>query len=95
MGYRLAEEAHKRKHVVTLISGPTRFKPPKVKRFVSIETAGDLLKALKRELKAADCLVMCAAVGDFRPKSILKKKIKRRKRLLLKLFPNKDILREL
>lgn len=95
MGYKIADEASKRNHEVILISGPTRLKPPKVKRFILITTAGELFKALKREIKKADCLVMCAAISDFKARHILKKKIKRKKRLLLELVPNKDILMEL
>ncbi len=95
MGYKLAELASKRRHIVTLISGPTRLAPPKVKKFISIERTVDLLKALKREIKRADCLIMCAAVGDFRVRHIVNKKIKRRKRLLLELVSNSDILKEI
>lgn len=95
MGYRLAEAASRRKHPVTLISGDVRIKPPKVKRFISITGADDLLKCLKKEIQAADCLIMCAAVGDFRARRIAKKKIKRQKRISLELRPNKDMLKEL
>ena len=95
MGYKVAELAHKRKHVVTLISGPSRIKPPKVKKYISIETVDELFKALKKELKKADCLIMCAAVSDFRPKRVFRKKIKRTKKLLLELIQGKDILMQL
>lgn len=95
MGYKIAEVASRRRHDVILISGPTRLSLPKVKRFIPIETADDLLAVLKKEIKKTDCLIMCAAVGDFRPASISRKKIKRNKALFLKLIPNKDILKEL
>ena len=95
MGYRIAEEALKRKHKVILVSGPTNFTPPKADKNISIETADELLKALKREIHCADCLVMCAAVGDFRPQKISNKKIKRKNRFSIILVPNKDILLEL
>lgn len=95
MGHAIAKEACHRKHVVTLISGPTRLKSPKVKKFIPIERAVDLLKALKKEIKSADCLIMCAAVGDFRARKVASKKIKRKKTLSLELVPNKDILKEL
>jgi len=95
MGYKIAEAASKRGHIVTLISGPTSLMPPKVKRFIPIETAGALSKTLKKEIKTADCLIMCAAVCDFRPRHLAAKKIKRQRDLLLKLMPNKDILKEL
>jgi phosphopantothenoylcysteine decarboxylase/phosphopantothenate--cysteine ligase len=95
MGYKIAEEAYKRKHKVTLISGPTRLIPPKVHRFISIQTADDLLNVLKHEIKKADCLIMCAAVADFRPQKISHKKLKRKNKLSIVLLPTKDILHEL
>ena len=95
MGYKIAELASKRRHIVTLISGPTALKPPVVKKFILIETADDLLRVLKKAIKAADCLIMCAAVGDFKVKRVAKSKIKRKKRLRLDLIPNKDLLKEI
>ena len=95
MGYKIAEEALKRKHRVILISGPVNINPPGVNKFISIQTADDLLKALKKEIKSADCLVMCAAVSDFTVKNISAKKIKRKGPIKLELIPNKDILKEL
>ena len=95
MGYAIADQACERGHAVTLISGPTRLNPPNVRRYISIETAEELLNSLKKEISRADCLIMCAAVGDFRVKAISEKKIKRKGSLLIKLVPNKDILKEL
>jgi phosphopantothenoylcysteine decarboxylase/phosphopantothenate--cysteine ligase len=95
MGYAIANEACRRLHKVILISGPTNLKPPRVKKFIRIETTDDLLCALKKEIRKADCLIMCAAVGDFRPKTVSKRKIKRRKRLFLEFIPNKDMLAEM
>lgn len=95
MGYKIAEEALHRGHRVTLISGPVKITPPKVHKFISIETADELLAVLKKEIKKADCLVMSAAVSDFRARKIYNKKIKRKNRLPITLLPNKDILREL
>lgn len=95
MGYKIAEEALKRKHKVTLISGPTNLVPPRVGRFISIETADDLLGALRKNIRQAECLIMCAAVSDFKAQKIFNKKIKRKNKLTITLLPNKDILREL
>ncbi|MDP2981308.1 MAG: phosphopantothenoylcysteine decarboxylase [Candidatus Omnitrophota bacterium] len=95
MGYKIAEEALKRKHKVILISGPTNLTQPKADKNISIQTADDLLKELKREIRSADCLVMCAAVGDFRARRPSMTKIKRKKRLCLELIPNEDILKKL
>ena len=95
MGYKLAEVALKRKHVVTLISGPTKLRPPKVNKFIPIETAGDLFETIKEEIAKSDILIMCAAVSDFKARHFINKKIKRTSRLLLELIPNKDLLRNL
>ncbi len=95
MGYKIAEEALKRKHKVTLISGPTNLIPPRADKIIFIKTADDLLKELKKKIRYADCLIMCAAVSDFRPKRISNRKIKRSKNLTIELIPNKDILRNL
>ena len=78
MGYKIAEEAFKRKHKVTLISGPTNLIPPRVDKLIYIKTADELLKKLKKNIRYADCLVMCAAVSDFRAQKISNKKIKRK-----------------
>lgn len=94
-GYKIAEEALKRKHKVTLISGPTALIPPKVNKFIPIETADDLLKTLKKQIKKANCLIMAAAVGDFKPACVYKQKIKRQRIFNIELVPNKDILLEL
>ena len=95
MGYEIAGNALKRGHEVTLISGPVKILPPKVHKFIQIETADELLSVLNKEIKNADCLVMSAAVGDFKPQKISDKKIKRKDKLSIILLPNKDILKEM
>lgn len=95
MGYKIAQLAFKRNHRVILVSGHTSLTPPKVNKFIPIETADELHKALKKEFEKADCLIMCAAVGDFRVKKASRKKIKRKKRLFLEFLQNRDILGEL
>ncbi|MDO8603426.1 MAG: phosphopantothenoylcysteine decarboxylase [Candidatus Omnitrophota bacterium] len=95
MGYRIAEEALKRKHKVTLISGPVDIIPPRACNFISIRTADELLRELKKIISKADCLFMCAAVSDFKVSEIATKKIKRDKSVNIKLIPNKDMLKEL
>ncbi len=95
MGYTIAEEALRRKHKVTLISGPTNLIPPGADEIIFIKTADDLLRELKKKIRHADCLIMCAAVSDFRAQKISNKKIKRKNKLSITLLPNKDILAEL
>ena len=95
MGYKIAEEALRRKHKVILISGPTNLIPPRVDKVIFIKTADELLKELRENIRYADCLIMCAAVSDFRAQKISNKKIKRKGKLAVALVPNKDILQEL
>ena len=92
MGYELARIAAKRKHAVTLISGPTSINGPAGVRVLHIETARELKKKIRQQLKKSDVLLMSSAVSDFRPKSFSSKKIKSKKRLTLKLIKNTDIL---
>ncbi len=97
MGYELAEAAKKRDHRVILISGPTSLKAPKGVQFVPVKTALDMRREAFKFLRGADCVIMAAAVSDFRPASFRKSKIKKfsKETLSLKLKRNPDILSEL
>jgi phosphopantothenoylcysteine decarboxylase/phosphopantothenate--cysteine ligase len=59
-----------------------------------VETADEMLAALKRELKGADVLVMAAAVADFRPAKAASHKIRREDtaKLTLELEPIPDLV---
>lgn len=62
---------------------------------IRVESALEMRKAVMRELKKADCLLMAAAVSDWRISRPLSKKIKRAKDgLRLNLVENPDILAE-
>lgn len=91
-GYALAEEAVKRGFKVILISGPVNLTPPEKAVFVPVTTAAEMLKAVRKETDNADCLIMAAAVSDFRVKKAGKNKIKKRNSLTLELTGNTDIL---
>lgn len=92
MGYELARLAKKKKYKVTLISGPVSLLPPGGVRHFRVETARQLNKKVRAELKKADILVMASAVCDFRPIYSLNKKIKSRHNIVLKLVKNPDIV---
>lgn len=93
MGYAIAKIAKKRGHHVSLISGPTHLKQPRGVKTISITTAEEMFKAVKSHLGKSDCLVMSAAVSDFRPARYYKKKQKRAGRLkAIPLRENTDIL---
>lgn len=83
-------------HKVTLISGPVSLVPPEGVEFVPVQTAEEMRKAVLEKFEYADCVVMTAAVMDFRPKEKVAGKIKRTGGgLTLELVENRDILGEL
>ncbi|MBN2512203.1 MAG: phosphopantothenoylcysteine decarboxylase [Sedimentisphaerales bacterium] len=93
MGYALAAAALKAGHSVTLISAPTGLVPPAGAEVVSVVSAGDMFKAVKKHFKTCDCLIMAAAVSDYTPVEAAKVKRKKEKKILtLKLKPTEDIL---
>ena len=81
MGYAVAEAAVRAGHSVRLVSGPVAIETPRGVKRVDVTTADEMLDAIQRHLRACDVLVMVAAVADWRPKKIAKKKLKK---LLLK-----------
>jgi phosphopantothenoylcysteine decarboxylase/phosphopantothenate--cysteine ligase len=93
MGYALAEEARLRGAEVTLVSGPSALEPPAGVKFVRVESAAEMEKAVKREFKGTDAVIMAAAVGDFRFKRVEAAKIKKeRVAAALELERTPDIL---
>jgi phosphopantothenoylcysteine decarboxylase / phosphopantothenate---cysteine ligase len=96
MGYAMAAAAAERGAQVVLVS--TAHHPPHAGiRSCAVESASEMLKALRAELPGADLLVMAAAVADFRPAERSPEKIRREERgeLVLRLEKNVDILAEL
>ena len=95
VGYEIAKEAKKRGHSVILISGPTHLAPPKGVKFLKTTTAIDMLKQVKKFFAGSDCLIMAAAIADWRPVNVIKNKMKRGsmgRSFCLKLKENPDIL---
>ena len=95
MGYFLAEAARDRGAAVTLIAGPTALSKPVGMEFIPVRTAEQMHEAVLEAILGADVLIMAAAVADYRPASIVGRKIKKGKeRLTLELVRNPDILAE-
>jgi phosphopantothenoylcysteine decarboxylase/phosphopantothenate--cysteine ligase len=94
-GHQIAEAAKKRGHKVILITGPTVFAKPRDIRSINVETSGQMKERLKEQFRWCDCLIMNAAVCDFRPVKVAKKKIKKgtKEKLCLPLRQNPDILK--
>jgi phosphopantothenoylcysteine decarboxylase/phosphopantothenate--cysteine ligase len=100
MGFAIARRAAERGAQTTLVAGPVALSTPAGVRRIDVRGALDmrraLLDALGERLDASDALVMCAAVGDFRPKDPSPAKIKRAGRpTSIDLVENPDILAEI
>ena len=91
-GYAVAEEAIARGADVTLIT-TVDLAPPAGARTVCVETAAQMKTAVDAAAVAADVVVMCAAVADFRPVAAAEGKIKKRDGVPeITLEPTPDIL---
>ena len=93
-GYELAREAARRRADVVLISGPVDLEPLKGVKLVRCESAADMRRAVLKEFKKADAVIMASAVSDWRVKTAAKKLKKRQGRQFLELIENPDILKE-
>ncbi|MCM8761080.1 MAG: hypothetical protein NC938_06935 [Candidatus Omnitrophica bacterium] len=94
-GYEIAKQAFARGFRTTLISGPTHLKPPSGVKFIAVESALDMRRAVLNELRRTDYLIMAAAVSDWRPAAFAKNKIKKNGPVFtLKLRTNPDIVAE-
>ena len=67
MGFAIAAAAWRRGAAVTLVAGPTSVPAPAGPSLHRVETADEMLAAVRDGLGAADILFMAAAVADFRP----------------------------
>lgn len=95
MGYALAQAAWTRGAEVVLVSGPATIDPPVGPRVVEVETAGEMLEAVRSELTDAAVLAMAAAVADFAPADVADRKIKKEGTALdLSLAAGPDLLQE-
>lgn len=96
MGYALAASAAALGAEVTLISGPAAITPPFGVKLKMVETTVQMARAVKREIKAADCLIMAAAPSDYSATKVSSSKIKRTASLqAIELKPTDDILKSI
>lgn len=94
MGIALADEAYNLGAEVVLISTIDVKKPYKVE---FVQSASEMKNAVEDEFKAADCLIMAAAVADYRAKEIAEIKMKKTSadEISIELVKNPDILKEI
>ncbi|MDR0744976.1 MAG: bifunctional phosphopantothenoylcysteine decarboxylase/phosphopantothenate--cysteine ligase CoaBC [Mediterranea sp.] len=93
MGFALAEECANRGAEVTLIAGPVQQSAhhPNIRR-IDVESAIEMYEQSIRLYPKMDVAILCAAVADFTPDTVAKKKIKRGDDgLTLRLEPTHDI----
>jgi len=97
MGYSIASAAAARGASVRMVSGPTSLPDPLNVDVDRVETAEEMLRALKAGYGKCDVFIATAAVADYRVKDFSERKLKRAKgeEKALQLVENPDILGEL
>ena len=94
MGITLADAAYAQGADVMLISTVNVVKPYRVEK---VKSANEMQIAAEREQNSADCIIMAAAVADYRAKNIANHKLKKTKEdeITIELVKNPDILKGL
>lgn len=93
MGYAIAAAAQEAGASVTLISGPSHLQIPKLSKFIAVESAEEMLKAVLSDINDCQIYISTAAVSDYRVEHIADQKIKKTQdTLTLQLIRNEDIL---
>lgn len=93
MGFSLAKAAALRGAEVTLIHGPSSEASYQNIKNVSVRSAKDMYQAVTKAMVDNDTLIMAAAVADFTPARVAKRKIKKTEDILnLELVATTDIL---
>ena len=93
MGHSLAEICLERGANVTLVTTSNILVPKGIKK-ISVVTADEMKEEVISRLDSTDCVIMAAAVADFKAKNINEKKIKKENIdvMTLDLIKNDDIL---
>ena len=94
-GYEIANQLARKGADIILISGPTNIQPPSNVKLIKVRTADEMLSQTNKYNKKIDVAVFCAAVADFKIKTISSKKIKKDKLTSLRLIKNIDILKKI
>lgn len=93
MGFAVAEAARDAGARVVLVSGPVNVTtPPGVQR-IDVETAEQMMHAVRAELADTDVFIASAAVSDYRAREVAEHKIKKTSdELVLQLSRTPDVL---
>lgn len=77
MGYAVARAAAEAGANVTLVSGPTALAPPETVTLVTVETAGEMHRAVMEHVSNAGVFISAAAVADYTCPEVANNKIKK------------------
>ncbi|MGD2109919.1 MAG: phosphopantothenoylcysteine decarboxylase [Phycisphaerae bacterium] len=93
MGYAIAEAAVGRGHEVVLVSGPVQLLPPEGVKMLPVISASDMFEAVTSQFGWCQCLIMTAAVCDYRPADRKTRKLEKQSAArTVELLPTEDIL---
>ncbi|MCK5451129.1 MAG: phosphopantothenoylcysteine decarboxylase [Candidatus Omnitrophica bacterium] len=92
MGYEIARMASSRGHEVCLITGPVTIPVPEGVKVVNVVTAEEMKDAVEEKVDDYRCIIMTAAVSDFKPERQSEEKIKKTCELTINFVKNPDIL---
>lgn len=97
MGIAIADEFAKLGANVTLVLGPSHYKPTQSGvSVIAVESAEEMYKACESAFKTVDIAVLSAAVADYKPKTVATSKIKKKTEdLSIELVKTTDILQSL
>ena len=97
MGIAIADEFAKLGANVTLVLGPSHYKPTQSGvSVIAVESAEEMYKACESAFKIVDIAVLSAAVADYKPKTVATSKIKKKTEdLSIELVKTTDILQSL
>ncbi|MGP1932009.1 MAG: phosphopantothenoylcysteine decarboxylase domain-containing protein, partial [Arsenophonus sp. ET-DL12-MAG3] len=94
MGFAIAQAAAERGANVTLITGPVNLSTPVDVKRINIISALEMYNKVHNIIDKQDIFIGCAAVSDYRPKKIIKEKIKKKvNKVTLRLVRNPDIVK--
>ena len=94
-GYAIAKAFQKEGFAVCIISGPVGLMSPEGVEVIRVETTEEMKRAVLARIRNTDCLLMAAAVADFKPVQKSDQKIKKKEKLTIELEKTSDILAEL
>lgn len=77
MGYSVARALRDAGHEVVLVSGPVQLRAPVGVTVIQVESAREMLAACRMEWPSCDALYAIAAVADYRPRQVSRRKLKR------------------